>query len=315
MKNLVVFILLFCLLLLACVYIFIPPKLEVSKIAYVNCNINSAYRSLTDQNSWAKWWPAKDSLKSEKVENSFYFKGSNFWLSDKFYNSVQISIKTKNSFVNSRMEMLRNGPDSTILIWKCQIPQSFNPLKRILNYRKAEKIGSDMAQIFYNLQSFLQTPENIYGFNFHRTMSKDSTMMAIKKTASEYPTTSEIYDLINELKKFIADKGAKENNFPMLNIKKLKNHKFETMVAIPIDRELQGNNKIFFSRFVPWYVLTAEVRGGVYTVNQALHQMEIYIVDNQKTVMAIPFQSLVTNRVEQPDTLKWITYVYTPIPY
>jgi hypothetical protein len=30
--------------------------------------------------------------------------------------------------------------------------------------------------------------------------------------------------------------------------------------------------------------------------------------------MAIPFQSLVTDRSKQPDTTKWITNIYTPVP-
>jgi len=81
-----------------------------------------------------------------------------------------------------------------------------------------------------------------------------------------------------------------------------------------VNKELAGNGKIFFSRFVPWKVLTAEVRGGIWTVKEAMHQMDIYIADYQKTAMAIPFQSLVTNRMEEPDTLKWITGIYTPVP-
>ena len=85
-------------------------------------------------------------------------------------------------------------------------------------------------------------------------------------------------------------------------------------MAIPVNKELPGNNKISFSRFVPWKVLTAEVKGGNYTVEEAMHQMKVFISDYQKTAMAIPFESLVTDRSKEPDTLKWVTGIYTPVP-
>ena len=86
------------------------------------------------------------------------------------------------------------------------------------------------------------------------------------------------------------------------------------MVAIPTNKQLKGNGKIFFSRFVPWKVLTAEVHGGSGNVEEALHQMKVYMGDYQKTAMAIPFQSLVTDRSKETDTLKWITNIYVPVP-
>jgi hypothetical protein len=36
--------------------------------------------------------------------------------------------------------------------------------------------------------------------------------------------------------------------------------------------------------------------------------------DYQQTAMAIPFESLVTDRSREPDTLKWITNIYVPVP-
>jgi hypothetical protein len=302
------------MLVLVCTYIFIPGKLIISKIEYVNCNANGAFRILSDQSAWEKWWLNKDSLKNTLVENHFFYNGYKYHLTNKFYNSVEVSIKDKNTSVMSRINIIRINPDSVILEWKCTLFASINPVARILNYRKAESIKSNMTFIFYKLRLFLENKKNIYGVNFHVSMSKDSTMVAIKRMQISYPSTSDIYNLIGSLKNYIRNEGAKENNFPMLNVRKLNDGKFETMVAIPVNKQLAGNGKIFFSRFVPWKVLGGEVKGGTYAINEALHQMEIYIADYQKTAMAIPFQSLVTNRTEEPDTLKWITRIYTPVP-
>lgn len=314
MKKFIIFLLAFCTLILICIYVFIPGKLKISKIEYVNGNVNSAFRILSDQRAWEKWWPNKDSLKSTLVENHFFYNGYKYHLTNKFYNSVEVFMEDDNTPVESRINIIRINADSVVLEWKCTMAASRNPVARILNYRKARIIKSNMTFIFSRLRLFLEKKENIYGINFYISMSKDSTMVATKRMLTSYPSTSNIYKLIGSLKDYIKNEGAQENNFPMLNVRKLKDGKFETMVAIPVNKRLSGNGKIFFSRFVPWKVLGGEVKGGTHTINEALHQMEIYIADYQKTAMAIPFQSLVTNRTEEPDTLKWITRIYTPVP-
>jgi hypothetical protein len=313
MKKLLIFLLAFCALILICFYVFIPGKLTITKVEYMNCNVNGAFRILSTQSNWGKWWPNKDSLKSNREESSFFYNGYNYRLTNKYYNSVEVFMEKGHDSIESRINIIKINPDSVVLEWKCILPAGFNPVTRILNYLDAKIIKKNMDSIFSKLQMFLQKKENVYGVNFHVTMSKDSTMVAIKNMSTNYPSTSDIYNLVGILKKYIKNEGANENNFPMLNVRK-KGAQFETMVAIPVNRELADNGKIFFSRFVPWKVLTGEVKGGTYTVNEALHQMGIYIADYQKTAMAIPFQSLVTNRMEESDTLKWITRIYTPVP-
>lgn len=314
MKKFLVFLFAFCVVMLACVYVFIPGKLTISKVEYVNCNVNGAFRTLSNQSAWKKWWPNKDSLKSSFVENQFFYNGYRYHLTNKFYNSIEVFMKDNHTSIESRINIIKINSDSVVLEWKCTLTPGINPVTRILSYQKAEIIKSNMAFIFSKLRLFLEKKENIYGTNFHISMSKDSTLVATKRMSTNYPSTSDIYNLIGNLKNYIKNEGAKENNFPMLNVRKLRDGEFETMVAIPVNRQLAGNGKIFFSRFVPWKVLSGEVKGGTPTVNEALHQMEIYITDYQKTAMAIPFQSLVTNRMEEPDTLKWITWIYTPVP-
>lgn len=314
MKKFLVFLFSLCALALICIYVFIPGKLEISKIEYINCNVNGAFRTLSDVSSWGKWWPKKDSVKNDLAEKSFFYNGYNYHLSNKFYNAIEVSIMDNNSSIDSRINILDINVDSIVLIWKCHLPTTLNPITKILKYRQAEIIKNNMIDILSNLHSFLNKKGNIYGINLHVTMSKDSTMVLTKNISSQYPTTSEIYHLVENLKKYIASQGAKENNFPMLHVKEMADSKFETMVAIPVNKELPGNGQILYSRFVPWKVLTAEVKGGNYSVNEALRQMKIYMSDYRKTAMAIPFASLVTDRSNEPDTLKWITRIYTPVP-
>jgi hypothetical protein len=41
--------------------------------------------------------------------------------------------------------------------------------------------------------------------------------------------------------------------------------------------------------------------------------MELYISDHERVPPAIPFLSLVTNRMLEPDSSKWITLIYYPV--
>ncbi len=88
---------------------------------------------------------------------------------------------------------------------------------------------------------------------------------------------------------------------------------FKTMVAIPVNKIIAENNNILYKRMVPGKILVTEVTGGTYTTTQALKQLETYINDYQLKSPAIPFESLVTDRLKEADTLKWITRIYYPI--
>ena len=317
MKKFLIIIFSLVILLSVSSYIFIPSTLQISKADYAQCNVYGADRILGNKNTWAKWWPEnsastenKDSLGSK----TFFYNGFNYQLSQKYYNAIEVQMQTKHSIINSRIVLIKIQNDSVILDWHCNLATSINPFTRILKYKEAEKIRNNMAAILSNLSSFLGNKKNLYGVNFNVVMSKDSTMVLTKKISKEYPSTADIYQLVGTLKKYIASQGAKENNYPMLHVKTLNDSTFETMVAIPVNKKLAGNGTISYSRFVPWKVLTAEVIGGNKTVEQALKQMKVLIGDYQISSMAIPFESLVTDRSQQPDTSKWVTNIYTPVP-
>ncbi len=313
MKKLLTVLFLIVILIIAGIYIFIPAKAEIGKNEYIKSNAGAAKRILADTSSWPKWWP-NDTGRKVSTFTPFYYDELGFQLSHDYHGGVSVSIINDTTITESTITLVQVNKDSVMLIWKCDLPESNWPIARLQNYFRAKKIRNSMTGIIKSLDTFLQKDENIYRIPFKITMSKDSTLVMTKGTTDSYPSEKYIYGLIGELKNYIRDEQALETNHPMLDVKKISDHQFETMVAIPANRELAGKGSIFFSRFVPWKVLTAEVKGGVKTVEDALHQMDLYITDHQLTRMAISFQSLVTNRMEQPDSTQWITRIYTPVP-
>ena len=315
MKKLIIIVLAVFSLALIGIYFFIPAKIKFSNVIIIKTKANIANRFLINESEWGKWFPSAHSinLNNSSGNKGYHYKNHFYSLEKEMMNTAEISISDRQTFLKSLISIISITADSIAIEWKSEMPENSNPFIKLKNYLMATKLHNDMGYILKNLKSFLAKKENIYGANFHVVISKDSALIATKCVTNGYPSTFDIYNLITELKKYIVSHGAKENNFPMLHVKHVTDTIFETMVAIPINKQLHGNGKIFSKRFVPWKVLTAEVKGGTYTVSNALKQMEIYIADNQQEAMAIPFQSLVTNRSEQPDTLRWITRIYTPV--
>lgn len=314
MKKTAIFIAIAGIILTSCIYIFIPGKLTISRVQYANCNVNGAARVLATQKHWDTWWPGKRKNTDTSSKATFQYRTADFQITEKLYNGLKILIADEGFRLPSTLSLVKINTDSTALFWTCHLSAGNNPIARLMNFRKAETVRGNMDAVLSALCTFLGDKKNIYGIRPYISMSKDSTMVAVKTTTDHYPTVPDIYTLINSLDEYISTEKAEVNNFPMLNVKTLGDHHFETMVAIPVNRELRGNGKVFFSRFVPWKVLTADVKGGDHTINEALRQMRIYMSDYQIIQMAIPFQSLVTNRLQEPDTSKWFTRIYTPVP-
>ncbi|MEO6001213.1 MAG: hypothetical protein ABIN89_30455 [Chitinophagaceae bacterium] len=300
-----------CIILISGIYLFIPAKLSVSNNKIINCTINGANRFLLDETKWIKWWPAGNATVSN-INNTkipFNYEKYSFEINKIMYNKILVTISDENGQIKTNINILPVNMDTIVTQWQYIIATSLNPVKRIIQYQQAKMLKKNMEAILSELKSFLEKKSNIYGADIHEIISSDSTLITTKLITTTYPVTTEIYQLIKTLRNYISSQQANENNYPMLNVKKVSDSQFETMVAIPVDRKLEGSGKIFFSRFVPWRTLVAEVKGGNWTTEEARRQMQLYIHDYNRTPYAIPFQSLITDRSLQTDTLKWVTKI------
>jgi hypothetical protein len=316
MKKWLIALIIICLLLIACVYIFIPATLKISKISRINCSQNAADRFLLDESNWQKWWPGTKSrnLSTLPLNQAFLFNGYSYKIHQFFSDKIKILKTSGDDSINTVISISPINSNSIILQWYCELPASYNPFKRIFLFKKAVKIKRDMTDIFLQLQTFLEKPVNIYGFPIEEIISKDSTLIATRYLTNVYPVTAGIYDLIDTMRKYIVSQGAKETDPPMLRVTKSKDGMYQTMIAIPTNKILTSNGIFFFQRFVPYKTLIGTVRGGgVNTIEEAFRQMEIFIADHQRSSMSVPFQSLVTERNIEPDSLKWVTLVCQPV--
>jgi len=315
MKKWLIGFLIVSVAILAAIYVFIPNKVEISKKVYITVPSDIAYRFVSDEGNWIRWWPGQSVDPSKADTNkpaSFIYNRTNYAIIHKM-NVIQVLITHKKDRLNSTILIIPLKKDSSALHWKGVMETGSNPFEKIQRYRHAKNIKKNMGDIFKSLQSFLENKENLYTIPIQRTTVRDTLLVSIKVETNHYPSTTDIYNLIADLKQYISRQAAKETNYPMLHVLKTDSNRFQTMVAIPVNRELKNSENYVFKRMVPGSILVAEVKGGIQRIEKASAEMETYINDNQLVPPAIPFESLVTNRMTETDSTKWITRLYYPI--
>ena len=316
-KILVIILIILVLIFLVCVYALIPQKISVVTIRPVYCTLNGAERMILQINRWTAWWPNQGSIQMKSPGNvspTFIFRDKEYKPGITSINSLEIDIAKEKTLTKTELMILPLSKDSVELEWLCkEIATSANPLTRIQQYLHARDIKNDLDAILNQLESYLSKKENIYGIHVNATTVKDSVLISTKFMSSSFPVTTEIYSAITTLRKYIAQQKATETNFPMMHVDRIDSNHFETMIAIPVNKELHETNDIKTKRMVLGNIVESDIKGGQETVQTAMQELENYRKDYGLQSPAIPFASLVTDRSKEPDTSKWITKIYYPV--
>ncbi len=258
---------------------------------YSSCNFAAAGRCFPDTAQWAARWPQND--------------GCTYQITGVFYNHLGVAIRCSDgAVVNGDIRLVPFSSDTTMISWEGRGPMLF---------MHREKIRRGMEAVLKSFKAFIDDDKNIYGVHFYRAMSKITTLASITNISATYPTTDEVYRRIDSLRVYIIGHGAAVVDSPWLNVTKMPDGLFHTTVAIPANKVVPENGRIANKRFVPWKMIQGDVHGGIYTVEKAFEQMQKFKHDHPMTIIAIPFQTLITDRRKEQDTTKWVTIVAAPV--
>ena len=291
------------LLLLAAgiIYLFIPSNFSVSYHLRVACNARGGVRVVADSANWGKWLPREGVAFSYRPSGPYNF-------------ITNIRIENKEGGVISRMLLVPSAnPDTSDLYWDMELITGRNPLRRVGNYFFGRAVSRDMGNVLPPLKDFLEKKENVYGLDIQGGTTKDSFLIATRAIFATDPSIGDIYGLLNALELWVKKEGARETGYPMLNITRLGDGRRQMELALPVDRKMKDVGVFYTRKLVPGHYLVTEVKGGTAMLDHGLSQMQQYIEDYQRTTMAIPFQSLITDRSKEPDTSRWITRIYYPV--
>jgi hypothetical protein len=315
MRKILIWLTILLVVLLISAYTLLPGKISFSEVVRVKAPGAAVSRFLTDEAKWNQYWHNKN--KNDKKVNGnpdspHIYKNFEYHVNLKTIWGDSILIKNNHLNINSSLHIVPFGTDSVALQWSGESASTSDPYTRLRNYLHRNEICNNVKVLLTDMKAFLEKKENFYGIHIDQIMVKDTLLVATRHSSNNYPTTPEIYSLIQTLRDYIKKVGAIETNFPMLHIT-TDSVGYMTMTAIPVNKYVPTNKNFLFKRMVPGKILVTEVIGGIHTTANALKQLELYISDHQLQSPAIPFESLVMDRSKQPDTSKWITKVYYPI--
>lgn len=300
-----------CILLavaIGCIYIFIPAKVPITHVVSVHANREAAYRYISRLQNWKQWWPGVAG-----TDSVFTYKNTRFKVNGLRYNALAITIQSGSDASNSLLTLISADIDSLQLLWNAEIATGSNPFTRLQRYFRAKDIKANCDTILQVLKQTLAVTRNIYGVEIKKEKIPYQFVLSKKQVFTNYPTPQQVYDIVNQLQEFVLHKGGKTFDYPLLHVETKDSVHFETQVAIPTTTQFPDKNE-FSSKWMmkDGYIFTAEVTGGIRTVETGFLQIENFILDHQLTVVAIPFQSLITDRLKEPDSTKWVTKLYYP---
>lgn len=309
MKKWIIGILIIIVVFFALSYFLIPSTLVISNTVYCKATFPGASRCIMKKEFWPKWWIDK----SFAAKNKFEYKGDNYQLSDVHISSVIVTINHNDNKTESEIRVLELVYDSVAINWAITIKTSMNPFKRINQYREAASLKTNTSDILKHLKAFIENDDNIYGIPIRLSSIDHIFILTTRTVFDHYPTEAETYKRINFLKDFGVKHGLKQTYYPMMNVIKNNDTSYRLMVGLPVDKETNFTDDVHSVRMVQGNFMVTEVKGGYKTISNALDQVQLYFQDYEKTAMAIPFEYLVTDRLNEPDTAKWITKIYAPV--
>ena len=291
-------------------FILIPGTIKINKSTLIGNNLKGLKRTLSTDTNWHKWWPGTTDEKGLVLNNNFYS------VSDIAFSSIFINVKHNNLDTKSSLTFIPVTIDSTKLDWEVEISTSLNPLKRIEAYLFTRSLQKDIPVLFTNIKQYYSSSANLYDLDIRREIVDDSTMISTFDSTIGYPSTEKIYSLIDKLREYISSQQALATDSPMLNIFSRDNRVFFTRVAFPTNKTLPSKGDIVFRKMLyGGNILTALVKGAPNKADSAIVAIENYLSDYELTSPAIPFYSLVSNRLVEKDSTKWTTKIYYPVMY
>lgn len=298
------------LLFLVSFYWLIPGKTNIHQNLMVGVNPKAFVREILNENNWKEWWPGKQTHSSHEFE----YNGNSYRVIEKKLTSLVIEVSNGKGAINTELIYIPVRNDSIQLNWIAEQQTGLSPFKRIRSFRWSKNLESDLHILLEKMNSFYSNEDNIYGLHVEKSLVADSNYIFTSLTSKTFPTMETVYGLVDKLKNFITINKAQSLGYPMLNVHKNSDSGYLIKVALPVDKQLKDAGNIQYRWMLKGgNILVAEVKGGPAKIENAFAEMQNYVEDHQRIAPAIPFQSLVTDRRQEPDTNKWITKLYWPV--
>ena len=308
MKRVALATILIILVLVISVYSFIPSIIVYTKTVSVKCIDKNVLLLLANKQSWSKWL-AQESPTNDVIE----YMGYQLKPGAASYTTVTFDALKEADLIQNEIGFVKDSVTKTRILIVSSISTGTNPFTRFRKWQRMNDYETVIDDLLQKFTSYAENKKNIYGVEITDGRIPDELFISTRKTFDHYPTETEIYQLIDQLKVYVATKNAKQVNPPMMHVETIDSSHFDIMVALPIDKEIGNNGDFVFKQMVKGNTLIAEVSGGRASIDNGLKALEQFKNDYQFTSPAISFELMITDRRAEPDTSKWVTRLYYPV--
>ncbi len=286
----------------------LPTTKTVTQSVNVDCPIDALTRNISNPAYWNKWWPGK-----KLNDSSYTFNEKTIQIKTVLLNGFNGQTETDGKQIPIALQALSLDSYTSQINITTQYQFSKNVLTKLLQYLSLSSDKTTFSQFLNHIQTVFSSTEKTYGFKIERQKVPNSSYISVKQSFNHHPTTEEVYSMINELQQYIAKLESKEMSAPILNIHTDNNKEYDVMVAIATVRDLPSTDKYFLKNMMLGNIMVAEVKGDRKRIDECIQAMKYYISDYRKSSPAIYFERLITNRLTENDSTKWVTTINYPI--
>lgn len=293
------------------IYFIIPQKIKTTNVIEIDATDANVARFLVNKAQWNKWWPGQHN-KADSIH--FSYNGTKYILQESTVSQIKALIQTGGLELNSNLIYATTGEGMCAVTWLTEMQSSLNPFERVAQFVKVKRVTKNTDQILAIFKKFLQNDINIYGTAVKVSLIKNPFVLATTTHLNNYPAPETIYGMANNLRKHIKAEGAFPVDSPMMNVHREENGGYQVMVAVPVNTIIKPGSGMVLNKLVKnANALETEVKGGKNNIMNGFTQLKKYQQDHGLISPAMPYESLITNRLIQKDTAKWVTKIYWPI--
>ncbi|HET7896973.1 MAG TPA: hypothetical protein VFL47_04875, partial [Flavisolibacter sp.] len=304
MRKWFVLLLVFLVACFCAIYFFIPNTITVKKETRLGVNANAFTREFLHEGTGHLLTAEKTNDGSQ--ESRFEYNGNLFTPVEKKFTSLLYTVQKKQDSMLAELVVIPYRTDTVALSFVGVTKAGINPFHRLQKMLWAKKVASDFESLMTGLQSHYGDTTSIYGYRIRKSLVTDTAFISTSTVLKTYPDNATIYAIVDKLKAFAQKNKAQVTGAPMLNVTVTTDSSYLTRVALPLNKRLPTEGDIEHKWMMnQGNILIAEVRGGPAQINKALAAVKTFVHDHGLATVAIPFQSMVTDRRAEKDTSKW----------
>ena len=287
---------------------FLPSNQMKSFTSNATIPFDGISRIIVNKKYWGNWWPG-----TVQNDSTLVFENTELHIDMLLLNGFKAKALNTNIPTSLDLQAIATYNAETALTLNIEFTLSNNPFIKLYQYVLYRSEQKKYEQLFKNLTLSFSNVKRVYGFDIQMGKVPNAYYVSVKTYLDHYPTTEEVYASIDEVRNFIQSKNSKVMNEPIFNVFKEGEKQYLLMVAVASDREIPSEGKFLQKNMMLGNIVVAGVQGGYDAINKCKEAVQFYVSDFRKVSPAIAFERLITNRLQEKDSSKWVTTINYPV--